>query len=135
MSCTLKNFVKLVSFAGAVFVIVVTAQFGQLLKSSVDVRNDALRKWSAEGGTERLKAIARFSTTCLKPNQIIFSVNIGSSDYLQSLEPLPPELKSCAQENDLMEVYEVIKGSVGIVHTTAWPLSLLPGSFQSSLPQ
>ena len=120
MSCTLKNFVKLVSFAGAVFVIVVTAQFGQLLKSSVDVRNDALRKWSAEGGTERLKAIARLSTTCLKPNQIIFSVK---------------ELKSCAQENDLMEVYEVIKGSVGIVHTTAWPLSLLPGSFQSSLPQ
>ncbi len=90
-------------------------QFGQLIRTDIDVRSAALIQW-ADGDKKRLQKVDEFTKMCLigKPVKTVDG----------ELRPLI-SIEQCANSNGFEELLEVVRQARQAIKSYAWPLSLV----------
>lgn len=92
-------------------------QFVQFNKSHIDFRTSEINSW-AGANQERKELAERFTNTCL----------VGDKSKKAEL-PLKPAItiKDCAEPIGASELASFIESKNQILHSIAWPLSLIDG--------
>lgn len=125
ISDLLKLSVFLLVFSIGMF----AGEFSQILYSQKDLRDHAISSWLKEN-PQKDDLAKKFKEECLTGkkkdkeeyrNKIITDPKEDSENT-----PLPiSTIEKCANENNLRDIYIAIKETDKILHSAAWPLSIL----------
>lgn len=129
MKKTINFLLKAAIFLFVFSVGMFAGEFSQILYSQNDLRDHALASWSKDN-PQKADLAKKFKEECLigkrKDKEEYLNKTIADPNKDGNKTPLPiSSIEKCANENNLGDIYIVIKEADQILHSAPWPLSYL----------